>query len=263
MRLSMSPPRALVLLLCAAPAAAGASPAAKSYAAAGLRAIVVETVGGAITLDDADVDRASVEPVAAAARDECRFERTLSSGTLTLRALPATASAPCSAGFTVTAPARLRVSARSGSGGVEIGAFAGAVDARTDSGAISLFGTAGAVAVRTGSGSVAGDLGAGGTVDVVTGAGDVYLRGLTGPARVVTDSGAVSLEWAAAPRTGEIDVRTGSGDLAAALPADARLKLSLNSVAGYVSSDFAGDDASPLSLSFQSTSGAATISRRP
>jgi hypothetical protein len=248
------------------------SSGAKTFPAASVKNIVVETAGGPIALT-ASEDKQLATDVAPAAKpgDECLIERTLSGTTLTLQARGAPSGGilsrfmasykPCSAGFTISAPARVAIAARSGSGKIDVGAFSGQVDAKTGSGAIELHGTTGELTLRSGSGTISGDAGGQKSLDVATGSGGIDLRELTGPVTARSGSGFVSLLWSAAPQSGDVDVRTGSGDITAILPKSARLSISFSSGSGSLNSDFQSDDRAPLHLTFRSGSGGARIKK--
>ena len=267
----MTTGQAAVLLtgiLAISTASASESIGAKTFPAADVRVLVVQTDGGAITLNVSAGKTVSTEvSPAAASGDDCAIAQDLREGTLTLTARSGSknslgAAKPCAAGFTASAPAGVEIEARSRSGSVEFGAFSGKADVLAGSGAIVLHHPSGALTLHAGSGSVTGTVG-GQEIDVETGSGSVDLRGLTGSVKARSGSGAVALAWAGAPQSGNIDVRTGSGDFTATLPADARLKISMRSGSGDVSSDFSSDASAPLSLTFRSGSGAAALKRVP
>lgn len=257
--------------LLAAPARATDAFSAATYPASGVKKILVETDSGAIDVEPSDDAAVSVDVAPAASPgDDCRVERKLEKdkGVLRLsaRAVKGPAGvgikATCAAGFSVKAPARLEVTAASGSGAVTFGAFSGKAEATTGSGAIKVDGASGALTLRSGSGDVSGSA-SGPSVDAKTGSGGVSLDSLTGVVKVQTGSGAVALSWTTAPAKGAIDVRTGSGDFTAILPAGAKAKASLSSASGRIDNALGSDPKASLSLTFRSGSGAATISRAP
>jgi hypothetical protein len=170
--------------------------------------------------------------------------------------------------YVITVPADVRVTARSGSGDLEVGDIDGAVDAttgsrdirvgraregvsaRTGSGSIEVRGSRSLVA-RTGSGSVfasavngdveassgSGDITisqtAKGRTEVSTGSGDIEIAGATGELDVHASSGDVSVEGApSAPW----EVRSSSGDVRMRLASDAAVDLDLNSSSGGIDS---------------------------
>jgi len=176
--------------------------------------------------------------------------------------------------YVVTVPATARVTARSGSGDLQVGDVAGPVDvstgsgdirigrasepvsARTGSGSIDVDGAAALVA-RTGSGSVlasvkgnieassgSGDITvsqtAPGRTDVSTGSGDVNVKGVRGPVRVRASSGDVTVEGAP---TAPWEVSASSGDVDMRLPQDAAFDLDLHTGSGGI------DTALPVTVS--------------
>jgi hypothetical protein len=168
--------------------------------------------------------------------------------------------------YVITVPADTRLTARSGSGDLEVGDVAGPVDAGTGSGDIRVGRTSGAASVRTGSGSIevngaqsivartgsgnvlasaiAGDIeassGSGdisvsqataGRTEVSTGSGDVTVTGAHGPVRVHASSGDILLEgMPSAPW----EVSASSGDVRMRLPGDAAFDLDLRSGSGSI-----------------------------
>jgi hypothetical protein len=265
---------ALVLAAFLAPSSVAAGPSAQTFPAASVKDIVVETSGGPIELTAFDGGEiATAVAPAAKPGDECRVERVLSGKTLrlTLRGAPDTgffsslfggSSKPCSAGFQVAAPARVAITARSGSGKIGVGAFAGRIDARTGSGAVQLSGSSGDLTSRSGSGTISGDVGGQKNVDIETGSGEISLRGLTGPISARTGSGSVSLDWKTAPSAGEIDVRTGSGSVEVELPNGAKLDISAKSGSGNIRSEFGADTGAAVKATLRTGSGDVTIKKK-
>jgi hypothetical protein len=260
-----------VSLLMLTPLAASAADAyaAKTFPAAGVREIDVATDGGAVSLTAVEGATIAVDvSPAAVPGDDCRIVARLDGATLTLSARASGGGflfgggKKCSAGFAVSAPPRAAIRAASGSGNVVLGAFSGECDVKTGSGEIALRGPSGALTLRSGGGRIGGDA-SGPRIDAATGGGDVILSSLTGSASVKTGSGAVFLSWTSAPKSGAIDVRTGSGSLAILLPAATRLKTSLKSGSGMLHNEFGSDETAPLALTFRSGSGGATLRKAP
>lgn len=258
----------LALLAALVPAAAASDAySAKSWPKGEVRALVVETDGGSITLRQTK-DGPTTADLSPAAKpgDDCRVSEELKGGTLrlTVRAArgPLGLQRPCSAGWTVTASAA-SVQVRSGSGDVVFDTEARKVDARTGSGAITVGATSPAaeLVLRSGSGSIGGDTPAK-SIDAATGSGDIRLGGLAGLVKAKSGGGAVALEWSAAPAKGAISVDTGSGSLNASFPSGTRLKTTLRTASGIVHNDWDGSDG-PLTLTFKSGSGNATVTRKP
>jgi hypothetical protein len=256
----------VVALLCFA--SASDAPNAKTFPADAIKTISIYTDSGAITLNvSADKKVSTDVSPAGVPGNDCVISQELKDGTLTLAAHLGSksvldAAKGCSSGFAVLAPASVSIKARSSSGNVELGAFSGKTDVQTSSGTIALHGASGALTLRTGNGNVIGRAGGQEDIDVETGSGNVYLRGLTGSIKARSDSGAIALTWADTPQVGHIDVRTVSGDFAAKLSEDAEIKILLKSASGKVRSEFSNDAAAPLSLSFHSGSGYATLKKR-
>lgn len=254
------------LLVLLSPLAFASDPySAKTFPAKEIKSVSVQTESGAIALRTGDAAAVDVSP-AAAPGDECRIVEELKSGVLTLIARSDArhvfgVSKGCSAGFSATLPASAKVTARSGSGAVSLGAFSGAVDARTGSGDISLDGASGELTLHSGSGALSG-FAPSPRISAETGSGAVDFRGLVGIASARSGSGAVALDWDRAPASGKIVVTTGSGSLNASFPKGTKVNTDVRSAAGNIKNDF-GDKGAPLSLSFKSGSGDATLTRKP
>jgi hypothetical protein len=252
------------------PRAAAADDAllARTYPRGAAKKLVVETDSGAISLRQT-IDGPIAVDVSPAARpgDDCYVAKELKKSTLRLIAHAATEfyvgmSKPCSAGFTVAGRFE-EVRLRSSAGDIILDSSAHRIEVRTASGAIhaKTHDPEGRLSMRTGSGPIDGETVAA-KLDVATGSGGVGLTGLTGLVTAKTGSGAVSLDWTSVPPSGTIEVRTGSGSLAAAFPKDAKLKADVRSASGRVRSDFDDKDAK-LALDFKSGSGDASVTRKP
>jgi DUF4097 and DUF4098 domain-containing protein YvlB len=168
--------------------------------------------------------------------------------------------------YDVTVPARTTVSARTGSGSIDIGDLSGPVDANTGSGSITVGRVAGAVIAgtgsggiavtgagslnaRTGSGSIRGSAVAGaltassgsgsvhvaqsgkGDVNVSSSSGDVEVTGVEGAARVSASSGSIVVEGRPA---GPWDVHSSSGGVTLRIPADAQFDLDARVSSGRI-----------------------------
>jgi DUF4097 and DUF4098 domain-containing protein YvlB len=168
--------------------------------------------------------------------------------------------------YDVTVPAQASVTARNGSGGIDVGDLSGPIDATTGSGHITIGRIAGAIEAATGSGgievagaaglkartgsgsiratAIAGDAsatsGSGGVqvdvigkgnVDVSSSSGAVTVKGVAGAARVSTSSS--SLEVQGRP-TGPWDIRSSSGHVTLRLPPDAAFDLDAHVSSGKI-----------------------------
>jgi DUF4097 and DUF4098 domain-containing protein YvlB len=168
--------------------------------------------------------------------------------------------------YDVTVPAQSSVTAKNGSGGIDINDLAGPVDATTGSGRITIGRIAGAVTAGTGSGgidlsgaaslkartgsgsiravavggdatassgsgSVQIDLTGKGSVDVSSSSGAVTVMGVNGAARVSTSSS--SLEVAGRP-SGPWNVHSSSGHVTLHLPSDAAFDLDAHVSSGKI-----------------------------
>jgi DUF4097 and DUF4098 domain-containing protein YvlB len=239
----------------------------KAFPPKAVRKLIVETDSGAINLiGNLDTPVTVRLFPHAASTDSCDIKEELIDDTLRVSAHGTKnalgISKTCSAGFEVAAQPD-EVQARSGSGDVTMAMPSRRSDIRTGSGSIELVG-AGNAALRTGSGRIHGTVGS--DIDAGTGSGDIHLFVVNGvdpvSIKAKTGSGTVSLEWKRSPVSGKIDVSTGSGDLNAFFSKDTKLNAKLHSAVGRIRNDFDNND-SKLLLTFNSGSGAATITRKP
>jgi DUF4097 and DUF4098 domain-containing protein YvlB len=168
--------------------------------------------------------------------------------------------------YDITVPANTRVTARSGSGDLEVADIAGPLDVSTGSGDIRVGHVKDAVTAHTGSGDISvdaaasarastgsgnvvvagvrGDLdarsGSGditatqqgkGSVEVSTGSGNIDLSGATGPLHVRASSGDINVQGAPAA---DWDVSASSGSVHVRLPAKGGVDLDLRSNSGHI-----------------------------
>jgi DUF4097 and DUF4098 domain-containing protein YvlB len=170
--------------------------------------------------------------------------------------------------YEITVPANSRVTARSGSGDLEVADLAGPVDASTGSGDIRVGRIVEAVKARTGSGEIdldgaasleastgsgnvvagavrgdlearsgSGDITVGqkgkGSIDVSTGSGDVEVTGAHGPVHVRASSGDIRVEGTP---VSDWDVSASSGDVRLRLEGQAGFDLDLRTNSGHIES---------------------------
>ena len=172
--------------------------------------------------------------------------------------------------YDITAPASTRVTANTGSGGIDIQGFQGRVSADTGSGDVDLRDITAEVRSHTGSGRISaqnvgapfvastgsGDmdvrLNSAGDVDVHTGSGGITVEHANGSLRARTGSGNVhangvpASNWFVQTGSGEVKLQladatnfdveasTGSGDLHLAKPVTVQGKLSRHEIHGKV-----------------------------
>ena len=111
--------------------------------------------------------------------------------------------------YDVTVPAQASVTARNGSGGIDIGDVAGPVDAVTGSGRITIGRVAGRVAASTGSGGI--EVSGAGSLTTKTGSGSIRAAAVAGDATASSGSGGVRIDLIA---RGTVDVSSSSGSVA-------------------------------------------------
>ncbi len=209
-------------------------------------AVQVETDSGRIKLEAADVDRVTAVVTGDFDEEKCELASTERGGRLTLairgRRRYFWADADCKAGFAIKAPPATLLSVKTGSGGVEIGAFTSGAEITSGAGAIRFDGLSGPVRLTSGAGSVSGRL------------YSEYFSAMSG-------AGALSLDWTRAPAKGEASVKSGAGAVRLGFPAGSRLKVNCRSGAGSVNNEIGSDPAAPFSLDVKSGAGSVELRR--
>ena len=147
-------------------------------------------------------------------------------------------------GFHIRMPANLALNASMRSGALEISGLAGPVDIVNDSGITVLDDVSGDLTVKSKSGIIRGSVRS--RKIGISGGGLVKLDGLTGALMLSNKTGSVDLRWALVPKTGIIDIKSGSGEVSLTFPANALITPELHAVSGYVRNDFAGGAAGRL-----------------
>jgi DUF4097 and DUF4098 domain-containing protein YvlB len=111
--------------------------------------------------------------------------------------------------YDVTVPAQASVTARNGSGAIEINDLGGPVDATTGSGGITIGRIAGRVAASTGSGGI--EVSGAGSLTAKTGSGSIRATAVAGDATASSGSGSVRIDLTG---KGNVDVSSSSGSVA-------------------------------------------------
>jgi DUF4097 and DUF4098 domain-containing protein YvlB len=149
--------------------------------------------------------------------------------------------------YEITVPADTRVSARSGSGALNVSGVQGPINVSTGSGGIALADVGGSVTARTGSGSIEARAVAGsfeahtssGSVSVEqSAAGDVVVSTGSGSAEVSDVEGALRVRTGSVrvdgTQRGAWELQTGSGGIVVRLPDDAAFDLDAHAGSGEV-----------------------------
>lgn len=215
----------------------------KTFPAAGVKMIRIQTESGDIEVQgtgrqDAQVEVTKMDPERCAVTMEARGDALV----LEIRSLSRWfwKSSGCQAGFKVQAPASLGLEASSGAGDIKASGLQGALILKDGSGDIRFDGVAGEVSAKSGSGNVEGTLRSS-RVSIMTGSGDLKLR------------------WTQAPGEGDVQVKTGSGDVSLAFPGGAKVRTSILSGVGTVSNELGEASDARLTVSVMSGSGDVAI----
>ncbi len=247
------------ILLAAAGAGYCAEDSVKTFPAAGLKEISLDTGAGAISVKgapgDIQVEVTDNEP------EKCALTMKTDGARLILKAEdisvkqgfwkmlfskgPRSVSG-CRAGFNVTAPPALNIKADNGSGRINISAMSGDVAADNGSGPISFEGLTGNLSADNGSGGISGTCCAK-NLHADTGSGGINIKGLCGPVDADAGSGAIRLQWDKVPSSGQVRAETGSGNIILTFPDSAKLSSKLETSSGRVSNDFDNSGKFPVS----------------
>ena len=230
-----------VLLACASGAFASEGALTKSFPASGIEALKIDTAAGNIAVK-AGGPGISVE-VTRFDPERCILTMAPLGRTFVLKAesKPQTGWFPmsCEAGFTVTAPAGLRLGADSGAGNLGIAGRDGALTLNTGAGNILLEAVSGAVSANTGAGSIRGTL-------------------TSAKAELATGAGAIGLAWEKSPAEGRIKADSGTGTVRISFPEGTKLESDLSTVIGSASNQFG--DTKGAGLRVSATSGVGSVS---
>jgi DUF4097 and DUF4098 domain-containing protein YvlB len=231
---------AVALLACAS-AAGAEETATKSFSAAGIEALKIDTAAGNIKVKAGNA-RIAVE-VTRFDPELCVLTMAPKGKTFVLKAESRSQTGwfrkGCEAGFQVTAPAALRVSADSGAGNLAIAGLTGALTLNTGAGSISLDAVSGEVRANTGAGSIRGTLS--------SSKADLY-----------TGAGSIDLAWQKSPVEGRIKADTGTGTVRISFPEGTRLEADLSAGIGSTSSQF--EDTKGAGLRVSAASGVGSVS---
>lgn len=108
--------------------------------------------------------------------------------------------------YDVTVPEQTKVTAKTGSGSIDIGGVRSSVDVSSGSGSIVVGRVGGAVVASAGSGSL--DIGGGTSLDAQTGSGSIRAVGIAGRTTAKSGSGTIRIELTG---KGDVDASAASG----------------------------------------------------
>lgn len=233
---------ALAVMACASGAKASEGTLTKSFPAAGVEALKIDTPAGNI-----GVKAGKGELVVEVTRfdpERCFLTMEPQGKTFVLKAESKPRSGwfsrGCEAGFQVTAPATARVSADSGAGSLSMAGLKGALTLNTGAGSITLDGVSGVVQANTGAGSIRGTLSSA-NADVYTGAGSIGLA------------------WPKSPVNGRIKADTGTGSVRISFPQGTRLEADLSTGVGSTRNELGDEKGAALRVTAASGVGSVSL----
>lgn len=139
--------------------------------------------------------------------------------------------------FTVRLPSGAHAGLSTGNGDLRVENAGGDIRARTGNGRVQLSGTSGTVEVSSGNGALEIG-GAAGPVRATTGNGRVTIRTSTGPVHARSGNGRIFVDMESLRGNGDLEFRTGSGDIELYLPAGLGADLVTRLGNGRLVSDF-------------------------
>lgn len=232
----------VLAVICAAPAGVCAlETEQKVFPAAGLAGMEISAETGSVSVDTSS-DSAVRVGITDNDPQKCRLTMKIDGKKLVLRAEHLKKSFffsdnSCPAGFEVSAPAALALSAETGTGDIVVSRRNADIAVGSGTGDISLRSVSGDLKSENGTGSLTGEVCAK-NVRIDGGTGRVALTGLCGSARVDAGTGSVTLQWKKVPPAGEARVETGTGAITMTFPREAGLKVKLESGTGATENEF-------------------------
>ncbi|MEZ4870711.1 MAG: DUF4097 family beta strand repeat-containing protein [Bdellovibrionales bacterium] len=149
----------------------------------------------------------------------------------------------CNVHFNIEIPEKISLNIKSGSGDLEI------------------FGTKGNVALKSGNGDtkISAEV-----IDLQAnlGSGSIEVDGIVGSADLETGSGDISLNYAIAPQSGEVEIKAGSGNAVLIFPKDTKLSTKYSSGSGDLVNDLGDSTDAQFKVSMKAGSGNLKISQK-
>lgn len=129
-----------------------------------------------------------------------------------------------------------------------------AIDAESGSGDLQINDTKGELSFDTGHGDIKVNAEVT-NLDGKSGHGDISINGLTASGSLKSGSGDITITYKAAPTSGELNIKSGSGDAQVVLPKDAKVKTSFRAGNGSLKNDLGETADSKFKISMDSGSG--------
>ncbi len=219
------------------------------FPAAGITAVQAQTESGDLKFIPAAGASVKAEQTGEYKADKCEITAEVRGGVVFLAAKTKKAKwfklgmDGCKAGFSVTAPAGLKLNIKTGAGSVEAGAFTAGAEVVSGAGGVKFAGLAGALDLTSGAGRISGE---------------IYSEAF----QCKSGAGTVDLAWTRAPKAGSASIKSGAGTIKLAFPADSKLKISHSSGAGSFNSELASDSAAAFKLDVKTGAGSVDIKKR-
>ena len=224
--------------------AAGATET-KTFDGSELRSIEMKTGSGDITVTGQSGSDVVVTADKRRFGDGCELTMETRGNRLVLesKSQPSWFGNGCQVSFKVLMPMRLALKMATGSGRVIVDRTIGRVDVRVGSGDVSINGTVSDLEARSGN-------------------GDITVNGMLTRADIKTGSGRIELTYDESPSSGDIEIRTGSGDATVYLPAQSRVSAELRAGSGRLRNDLPNDPNANFKIRMKAGSGDLRIKKR-
>lgn len=228
----------LISLICSS-AFAAPTPETKEFEAKGLNSVVVENTSGKVNIAAVDSAKATVVTTKNKFSDKCKITMDRTGTKLVIKVKSTNglfSNNPCDIDFQVNIPKAVDL------------------DLTVGSGSIAVNGIQGELEFKVGSGDILAD-GTFKKIDGITGSGKIVLKGLAGPGKLKSGSGQIDLTYGVSSLNGELDLKTGSGDVSILFPKGSRLKTSFKAGVGELSNELGESQAATFKVSMEAGSG--------
>lgn len=197
--------RVLIMIMAIGPAFSAVEK--KSFTIEGLEILEVKNGSGDVDIEASNLKTAEVVANKIQFGTHCQLEMKRSGSKLIVEAKQKgwIKKGNCQVSFKIKVPKRIKLDLKVGSGDLEVEGTSGPVEVRVGSGEVDIEANVEQLLARSGS-------------------GDVEVEGLVGNADVRSGSGDLSLTYFKAPKSGKLEIKTGSGNAKVQFPADTKIR---------------------------------------
>lgn len=149
----------------------------------------------------------------------------------------------CEVDFNITAPRTVNLDLDSGNGDMNIKGTVGNLDFNVGNGSVEV-----EAEVKK--------------LDGKSGNGAIFIKGLTTGGSLRTGSGKIALIYDVAPASGDLDIKTGSGDAEIVLPKTAKIRTAFSAGRGNLTNELGDTSDSKFQISMKAGSGSLHIKKQ-